>query len=74
MSTKNRQFKINWMQSQLRRFFERNPEETISISRLVASFAIELNSTDKTGREILRQLAEIGFIKIEDGNITALTV
>jgi len=70
---KDRGFKINWIQAQVKKFFERNPEETISINKIVSAFAIELASTKKTGDEIIKQLAEIGFLKIEGDNIVSVS-
>lgn len=51
-------------------FFTKKPYESISFKKLVAEFAINQASTERTGRDILKSLSELKIIKINGDEIT----
>lgn len=67
-SLNSRVLKVEWLKNSIEAFFQQKPLETISKKKLLAVFALENNTTKRTGQEILSLLNDSGFIKI-DGDI-----
>jgi hypothetical protein len=65
-----RKKKVEWLKDAISLFFSKKPTGKISRDKLVAEFSLENNSTERTGKEILKILATTGLIKIEGDEIT----
>jgi hypothetical protein len=70
MPYKTRQIKIEWLKDTINDFFKSKPKEKIDLKKLVSVFILELNSTERTAKEILKALELSGFIKIEGDYIS----
>lgn len=68
-TNKTRHEKIQYFRDILEKFFSSKPDQAISKSKLVAKFAIDFNSTQRTGNEIITLLSRAGMCKIEGDNI-----
>jgi|2_EtaG_2_1085320.scaffolds.fasta_scaffold01252_9 hypothetical protein len=68
-TTRSRAAKVAWLESTIVSYFEKNPQGVISHSKLLANFALENNSTERTGKEILALLAKVRKFKINGDNI-----
>ena len=68
-TTNTRRYKIEWMAKAIHLFFSKKPKDTINIKKLIAMFALETASTERTGQEIIKLMADAGKIKIKDGEI-----
>jgi hypothetical protein len=54
MPYKTRQIKIEWLKDTINDFFKSKPKEKIDLKKLVSVFILELNSTERTAKEILK--------------------
>lgn len=68
-NTKQRFIKIEWLKKAISTFFKEKPKDEISKKKLIAEYCLAFNSTERTGKELLRILEETGFIKIEGDGI-----
>lgn len=64
-SESTRRFKVEWIRDKITQFFDKKPKDTISKSKLIAQFALQTYSTQRTGVEIISLLADTGFIKLK---------
>lgn len=64
-----RQDKIDWFLAEFEEFFKKNPEGIISKEKLLAAFIYDNNSTDRTGKEILKSLEIRKVIEINGDDI-----
>lgn len=65
-----RRKKIEWLKDKISAYFKSYPEGKISKEKLIAQFAVENNSTIRTGEELIEILGKVKFIKIKKDEIT----
>lgn len=70
MVTNTRAIKVAWFRGMIDAYFKKHPKGNVSKSKLLANFALDNNSTKRTGLEILNFLEETGFIVISGDVIT----
>ena len=66
---RTRQDKIDWFLAEFEDFFREKPEGVISKRKILSAFAMDNNSTERTGLEILRGLEIRGIIKLQGDDI-----
>jgi hypothetical protein len=66
MSNNKRARKVLWFKDTIRLFFAENKGKFIDKDKLISEFCLEFDSTERTGREILKVLVETGYINIYD--------
>jgi len=64
-----RKEKTDWMKQTIEGFFSKTPAGAIDKDKLLAEFCLEFNSTERTGKEILKILNSTGLIKEVEGLI-----
>jgi len=69
-NNQRRKKKIEWLETAISNFFEAKPQGAISRERLISEFVLVFNSTERTGKEILKALAQAEKIKIDGDLIT----
>ena len=67
-TTKSRIDKTKWLRETINTFFH-NTKDPMDVSKLLAAFALENGSTERTGKEILGLLEKVGFVKLKGGHI-----
>jgi hypothetical protein len=68
-TAKTRLLKIEWLKNTIQSFFTKKPDLVISKQRIIAEFCIAHNSTDRTAKELLKVMENMGLIVIEKDNI-----
>ena len=66
-SPAGRAFKVNWVMNRIQNAADQN--KVVSLKKLSAMFSIENKSTPRTFAEIIQQLEDAGYVKIEEDNI-----
>ena len=64
-----RRSKIGWIKNIIQSFFSQKKDGIISRDKLIATFALENNSTERTGKEIIKLLEKTGYIKVNGDEI-----
>lgn len=59
-----------WIQKAINDFFKKNPKGKIDVSKIIAEFCLANHSSRRTAVEILIQLREVKFMKMDKGVIT----
>ena len=61
--------RVEWIKETIDGFFVKSPSGSINRDKLVAQFCEQFNSTERTGKEILKMLENTNFIIIKANSI-----